>query len=72
VFEENLRNCGKLVGKISGKIIMNDPPFLQQMICGVHTENGFSVVTPSVLQNEESVLSFNLCGNQSKTPQEVS
>lgn len=49
---------------------MNEPPFIKQMLCGVHTEDGFVIVTSSVLQNE-SVLSFNMCTGKSTIPSEV-
>lgn len=70
-FSETLWNCGKKVGMVSGTFIINDPPFLKQMICGAHTEHGFSFIPSSVL-NDPS-LSFGDCGcfSVEKIPSEV-
>ena len=69
-FSEAMWNCGKLIGKITGRVSFNDPPSLKQMLFGVHTESGFSFLTSSVLRNE-SVFSVGLCGGCSKIPHEV-
>lgn len=62
--------CGKVVGKVTGQFILKDLPFLRQMLCGVHTEEGFCVVSSSVLRNEGNT-GFSLCGSDSKLPVEV-
>ena len=48
-FSERLWNCGKMVGKITGSFIVSDPPFLRQMLCGAHTEDGFCFNSSNVL-----------------------
>jgi len=70
-YSENLWNYGKLVGRVSGKFIVTDPPFLKQMHCGVHTESGFSFVSSSVLMNDAN-FGGGFCGlGSTKIPSEV-
>ena len=63
-------NCGKVIGKVSGNFSVKDLPFLKQMLCGVHTEEGFCVVSSSVLRNE-STFTRTLCDRAGKMPGEV-
>ncbi len=69
-FNETMWYCGKVVGKVTGSFLVKDLPFFKQMLCGVHTEEGFCVLTSSVLRNENtSRLGF--CDRSGKLPAEV-
>jgi len=69
-FSETMWYCGKVVGKVSGYVGVKDLPFLKQMLCGVHTEEGFCVLRSNVLRNEYSS-NLGFCSRYGKLPDEV-
>jgi len=69
-FSDTMWYSGKVIGKVSGRFHIKGLPFFKQMLCGVHTENGFCVVSSSVLKYEGK-LNIGSCTGNSKLPSEV-
>ena len=42
-FSEEIIKSGRVIGKIEGLIQIKKIPLIKQIICGVHTENGFDI-----------------------------
>lgn len=69
-FRDSMWYSGRVVGNISGRVVIKNLPFFKQMLCGVHTERGFCIVSSSVLKYEGK-LGFSSCTSQDKFPSEV-
>lgn len=44
-FSEDLFSNGNLIGTVEGRIIVKNVPLIKQIVCGVHTENGFDLAS---------------------------
>ena len=69
-FSDTMWYSGKVVGKVSGRFFIKGLPFFKQMLCGVHTEEGFCVINSSVL-TRESKFQIGLCNHDDKLPHEI-
>jgi hypothetical protein len=56
--------------KIEGRIVVSDTPFLKQMMCGVHSEEGFTAVSSTVFHQSQMV-KFSFWQKHGKLPKEV-
>lgn len=69
-FFEKIWYEGKQIGTVSGILEMSELPYLRQMLCGIHTEEGFCRVYPSFLKTK-NIRSIEIISNYTDLPMEV-